>query len=91
MTTTGRYFDDGWRCAMVREGRTKLHVTYSCELGVIHRAVDRTEIRSIRPVPYKGQPYPVPRMVRKLREIARARGITESAKAELSRATQEAA
>lgn len=85
--STGLYFaDDGWHPALVREGRTRLHVTYLAGTGVVHRAIARQEARGIRPLLHRGQPYPVNRMVRKFREIGRTRGITEAAKDELSRA-----
>lgn len=85
--STGRYHDgEGWRCALVREGRTKLHLVYITDAGVTHDAVDRTELRHISPLSFRGTPYPVERAVRRFRAAARGRGITESAKAELVRA-----
>lgn len=84
---TGRYFaGDGWHPALLREGRTRLHVTHLTDSGVAHRAVPREEVRGVQPLPFRGGAYPVARMVRQLRAIGRERGITEAAKAELSRA-----
>lgn len=86
-TITGRFHDgEGWRAALLREGRTRLHVTYITETGVTHRAVPREEIRYITPLLRKGEAYPVKRMVSKFREVGRERGITEAAKDECARA-----
>lgn len=84
---TGRFHDgEGWRCVLAREGRTRFHVTYISDAGVVHRAEPREASRYIRPLLRKGEPYPVKRMVKMFREIGRERGITEAAKEELRRA-----
>ena len=77
---------EGWRCALVREGRTKLHVIVLEDRGVHHLAVDRAAVRTLQPLLYRGYPYPVRRMARKLREIGHRRGITEAARTELTAA-----
>jgi hypothetical protein len=86
--TTGRFHDgEGWRVSLLREGRTRLHITCITDTGVAHSVVPRDEMRHIQPVLYKGAPYPLTRMVRKFREVGRERGITEAAKEELARAS----
>jgi hypothetical protein len=82
-----RYHDgEGWRCALARSGRTKMHFTMITELGIVHRAEPLTAIRYTQPLMRKGVAYPILRMIRKFRDIAKARGITEAAKEELRRA-----
>jgi len=77
---------EGWRCALVREGRTRLHLIVLEESGVRHLAAERSEARSLRPLPYHGADYPVARMVRKFAALGRVRGITQAALAELMQA-----
>lgn len=84
---TGRFHDgEGWRVSLLREGHKRLHITCIYDTGVTHSVVPREEVRHIRPVLFKGDTYPIKRMIRKFREVARERGITEAAKEELKRA-----
>lgn len=85
--TANRFHDgEGYRCVLARIGRSKLHITYISDLGVEHRALGMLESLRLEPLPHRGGLYPVDRMVRRFAAIGRARGITEAAKAELSRA-----
>lgn len=89
MSTTTIRFHDGQRyvSALAREGRTKLHVTFIDDCGVVHRAVGRDEGRHVQRLLYHDRDYPLQRMVRHLRRIGRERGITAAATAELRKAT----
>ena len=77
---------EGWRATLARPGRTKLHVVYLEDSGLVHRAVALSEQRGLVPLLRKGAPYPLERLVRKLNAVGRVRGMTQAAADELSRA-----
>ena len=82
-----RYHDgEGWRTALARPGRAKLHVVYLDDAGLVHRAIALSEQRGLVPLLRNGAPYPLERLVRKLNAIGRTRGITQAAADELQRA-----
>src|SRR3990167_7631896 len=86
MTATAIRFHDGerWLCALARDGRKRLHLTYRDDTGIRHAAVPLEDGRHARPLTIRGAPYPVERMVRQFRRIGREHGITEAAKRELA-------
>lgn len=88
---TGRYHTgDQSVAALYRRGRTRLHVTFRDDSGVRHLSEPLEHERYMAPLPYKHGTYPVSRMVRKLKEIARASGVTQAAKQELEAAAAQA-
>jgi hypothetical protein len=104
--TAHSYRDDdgGTRCALVRRGRTRLHITFISDAGIEHRSLPLDSERYLKPLPDlitvcdgpNGQydrvtPYPIARLVKRFAAIGRERGITEAAKAELALARKEGA
>lgn len=83
---TGRYHDgERWVVGLFRRGTKNLHITFRDDSGLRHIEVPMAEERYVKPVTYKGNPYPVSRMVRKMRGLPCS--MTESAKDELRRAS----
>ncbi len=64
---------------VVREGRTFLHAVALHWPPVRIVKLPRTERRYLRPLLYKGKPYPIARAVRRFKKAGRALGITKSA------------
>lgn len=84
---TGRYHDgDQHNTCLYRMGHKRVHITYVASTGIVHRAEPMEEARQIEPLTFKGGDYPLDRMIRRYLRIGRMLGITESAKAELTRA-----
>jgi hypothetical protein len=75
-----------WKATLARPGRTKLHVVYLDDAGLVHRTVSLSEQRELVPLLHKGAPYPLERMVRKFNAIGRSRGMTQAAADEIQRA-----
>jgi hypothetical protein len=90
ITTARFHTGERWVAALVRRGRSRIHITFIDDLGIRHQALPLFEERSLVRLRFKGKEYPIPRMVKQFRAIGRARGITEAAKEELSRASAHA-
>jgi hypothetical protein len=88
---TGRFHDgEGWHTCMYRLGETRVHVTMLAPYGgIIHRSYPKAEARFIGKLDYEGGEYPLARMVKRYRKIAKNFGVTDNAQVELNRATQE--
>mgnify|MGYP001423299118 CR=1 FL=1 len=78
---------EGWRCAIVKPGRTKLHVLTMEDFGVRHHAVPLDEERHMLPLTHRGREYPLARARRIFSAFGRERGITAAAKEILEEAT----
>lgn len=86
--STGRYHDgECWASCLYRLGSSRLHITTIGSCGLVHRSEPKEESGHIEPIMFHGDPYPVKRMLARFKAIARSAGATESAKAELARAS----
>lgn len=68
---------------VVKEGRTWLHAIALHQPPVRLVKLSKLERRYLRPLQYRGRPYPLARALRHFRRAARDFGITESAAAAL--------
>jgi hypothetical protein len=88
----GRYFTPGESgqelTVLYRAGRTRLHLVAIESTGVIELRPPLDDARFIRPVSFRGSPYPVERAVRKFLAAAHQHGCTAAAKSELARARE---
>lgn len=92
--TASRFHDgDQYRCVLARPARKHLHITYIDDSGIVHACRPIEEAGRLQPLPHPdgriSSGYPLQRLVKRFAAIGRARGITESAKAELSSARAE--
>jgi len=79
-------FHDGERyiAVLAREGRTRLHITFRDDSGIVHRALPREDARHLSILLHHGKPYSIERMVRRLSGLGHTVGITQAAKNELT-------
>ncbi len=84
---TGWQRPDGFKTAIVAEGRTLVHI---CILDEPVRLITRvTDVRrDFTPLEYRGNPYPLRRACKLFRASARAMGITKSALRHIRKAEQ---
>jgi hypothetical protein len=74
------WYDGQWRTAIIaKEGRKFMYVIVFDSGGVRLKRIKRTERRYMKPLMYKGKPYPIRRAVRRYRQFGRDYGITKGA------------
>lgn len=83
-TQVMKVWDDGWRTAIVIQGRTTAHLI-GAGTPIRVRRVPVEQLAQLEPLTLKGKPYPVERAIEHTLEAAQLHGITERARDLLER------
>ena len=78
-------FHDGhsFRCALAREARQTVHLTFLADSGVRHLCIPKRQAELLQPLQRGAGPYEIPRLAKRLRAAGRLHGITKAASREL--------